>query len=363
MIEAWIAKGLVSKEDLVDGVALLVMPRRNRNQKLERTDKSGLLSKKAGPGAQATLAIEGAFYRACQRQPRMAELSDLVPDLHSWNSERSTLLCELLPDALPLDRIWRQSEDEQLALEPSAALGRALGRVHGAFPDGQDDLQKLLPLPSQRPGVFRLHRPSLETRRNLSQAQAHCLRIVQQETEWIQRLESSSEEWLPMALIHGDIRSDNVLFAKGEPGSLCLVDWELVQWGDPAWDLGAAIREHLGFWLRSMPLASELDAEARLQEAEVSFPALQRGLRSFWDAYAEAVRLDEAEAIALGRRSLSFASVQLLRWAWEMAANRQRLTSLSVLALQMAANISADIEEGMASLLTASPLPASRTNA
>ena len=50
-------------------------------------------------------------------------------------------------------------------------------------------------------------------------------------------------------MIHNDIKSDNVLIRAGRGRGRVearIVDWELVQLGDPAWDLAGACRDMLG---------------------------------------------------------------------------------------------------------------------
>ncbi len=41
--------------------------------------------------------------------------------------------------------------------------------------------------------------------------------------------------WRPVALIHADLKHDNVLVGPG--GRIALIDWEMARVGDPAWDL------------------------------------------------------------------------------------------------------------------------------
>jgi phosphotransferase family enzyme len=57
-------------------------------------------------------------------------------------------------------------------------------------------------------------------------------------------LASLRESWQPNALVHGDIRWNNVLISsRNGVDHLILVDWEFAHRGEPAWDLAGAMSE------------------------------------------------------------------------------------------------------------------------
>jgi hypothetical protein len=49
--------------------------------------------------------------------------------------------------------------------------------------------------------------------------------------------------WRPIALVHGDLKHDNVLL--GPDGQVAVIDWELAHIGDPAWDLAGLLSRPL----------------------------------------------------------------------------------------------------------------------
>lgn len=59
-------------------------------------------------------------------------------------------------------------------------------------------------------------------------------------------------EWLPKnlpksdrtALVHGDFRLDNLLYAPDSPEVLAVIDWELSTLGDPITDLATCALAH-----------------------------------------------------------------------------------------------------------------------
>ena len=60
----------------------------------------------------------------------------------------------------------------------------------------------------------------------------------------VQTLREARSLWRPMALIHADLKHDNVLIERAADGlRVRILDWEMARIGDPAWDLaGLAAR-------------------------------------------------------------------------------------------------------------------------
>ncbi|MCU0890169.1 MAG: aminoglycoside phosphotransferase family protein [Sandarakinorhabdus sp.] len=98
--------------------------------------------------------------------------------------------------------------------------------------------------------------------------------------------------WRPLALIHADLKHDNLLLKAN--GGVTLVDWELARCGDPAWDLAG---------LMFRPL---LDPAP---ERQGWTPANQQAARSMLAAYAGASGLARP---ALAQRLLFYCGAWLL---------------------------------------------------
>jgi aminoglycoside phosphotransferase (APT) family kinase protein len=140
------------------------------------------------------------------------------------------------------------------------------------------------------PWILSAHRPSPEVFSRLSPAHVQLLSLLQKETALVSGLDRLRNEWTPDTLIHNDLKGDNVLVvldAEGGP-SVRIVDWELVQLGDAAWDVGAVFRDFLDYWLMSVPLSGDLSPEEMLDAAEIPLARLHPAARAFWSGYCAA---------------------------------------------------------------------------
>jgi hypothetical protein len=102
-------------------------------------------------------------------------------------------------------------------------------------------------------------------------------------------------------LVNHDLKWDNVVLT-GSPDAPrpVLLDWELAGLGDPAWDLGCLLAEHL---VRGTDPGLELDRSAR---------ALLSG-------YADGARLHPGVVAVLARRAVLAAGLRVAQLALEVA--------------------------------------------
>ena len=160
--------------------------------------------------------------------------------------------------------------------------------------------------------------------------------------------------WRPETLIHGDIKSDNILVAapldggESEAQWLWIVDWELVQIGDPAWDLGSALHDYLILWTSSMPLRPDRSVAEMINQARYPLSVLRPAIRALWQGYRAAAGLDvpgnKSGADALFRRAVAFSAARLFMAALELAHEQEELPVQSVLLIQLGVNILADLD-------------------
>lgn len=199
----------------------------------------------------------------------------------------------------------------------AAAIGDALARWHQSF--ARDELATLLELggdevgslPAEVPWVFDV----LESERSAFPWHDPRMRAVlaglPRPPRFRSWLRSARRLWRRECLMHGDLRWDNCLLEAAEATGpsptaprVRLIDWEMADLGDPAWDLGGILQDYLS------PVAlAAADAQAR-----------HRAASALWRAYAGTA--DPASGAGGGdllERSLTFAGVRLVQTSLEWA--------------------------------------------
>ncbi len=241
--------------------------------------------------------------------------------------------------------MWRV---DPVDLPPYAEnLGRHLATLHRTLPlPGLAGDSRLSWLGSKPPIALGLHRPVPVMLNRLSPARRRFFRIVQREGKLRERLDELSAAWSPTSVIHGDVRSGNVLVDdRASERAVHLVDWETVQLGDPAWDPAGALQEFLLLWVRGLPADKGLSPEARVAESKVPLAIVRAGARALWRSYA--AELDDREARARLLRAVAYSGAILIQSAYEWSRARDRMTVRTTLLLQLADRLLTEPEGGL----------------
>ena len=135
--------------------------------------------------------------------------------------------------------------------------------------------------------------------------------------------------WPCLTLVHGDLKSDNILVVDAD---IKIVDWESVQWGDPAWDVASVFSDLALSW------AGRYQTNP-VEKSEQSLGQLHLAANSFWDSYARILR-DADERRGVLRRALYCTVTRLVQSAYEMCLTVDEMPPLSALALQLGENLS-----------------------
>jgi aminoglycoside phosphotransferase (APT) family kinase protein len=269
-----------------------------------------------------------------------------VPNLVRADRSADVIVIAFIDRAVPLAQLFATGMNDARAMQAIHQLGRFLGAVHNL--DLQDQAEgddSLKDLSREPPWAFRVHRPTPKEFALISPGAYECIKHIQQNDRLCAVLDEGCRTWSPRTLIHGDIRSENVLSVQpgaadgNPPSSICVVDWELVQIGDPAWDIAGFVQillQHwLSLWTPGTPMAAFDDAAIRSSPFMIG---LRNTVRVFLRAYHET----NPVPVGLWDRASALIVPRLLQGAVECAHSQTAGPPLSGLILELSDRIARD---------------------
>lgn len=304
-------RGLVSPREIVDGGLRIVDASRSHVVSLVRIgERGGFVVKQPGLGDLGTgprIDRESLVYGLAGSR---SGLHRAMAEHHGDQHGRQLVVLGLLDPAETL--LAHQYRLGELATAVAASLGTAVAGWHGDRPAAAEGLPGALPwvLGLFEPGLgqFAWHDPSM----------GPALATMPDAAGFRIRLERAARSWQRQCLIHGDLRSDNCLVVEGGP-RIKVIDWELADHGDPAWDVGGVLQEYFSLEALNGGTDAVLPAGSAAGTSLAGISSRSIGA-AFWRAYAAGAQLDGPAAGELLERSVTFAGARMVQTALEYAS-------------------------------------------
>lgn len=310
----------------------VAVARPSRNLTSCRDTAGGRLFAKAPrtPAHREDLRNEAAVYAILR--DRCPATAARVPRDAYWNPGADRLEMEAVPAANLAERVAACE-----ALEPAvaAAIGTALGELHSECPDPGPGC----PRSDWLAGGVGIARPTPARMRLLSAGGIELLKALQRSDGLQQGLRSLAPS-AGDAIVHGDLRWQNVLVAPGQEPLVWLVDWEMGGTGERAWDTGCFAAACVSAWLCSIPSVPGLAPDRLAAEAALPLEALLHGLGAFWTAYRATA--PTAHGDAWTERCTQLAAVRLVYMGFECTQFDVSLQPVPIAHLQVAAHMLGD---------------------
>lgn len=353
LVRYLVGKGMLTREEVVDGGLALTMSRsRNRFVMLKRRSGASYFIKQAietEPGTRETIAREAEIYRGAFGDDRLLPLRELLPQFRLHDSEQGILINDLIPDGETIAAV--HSRLGVCPVDLAERLGAALAAYHSIrFVEGAPQAGLF---PQQEPWILKLH-----AERNLggmrrSPAASELVDLLLAAPRAGALLAELRAGWKRDTLIHTDMRWENCLLApRNQPLALrrlYVIDWELADIGDAAWDVGSMLQSYLAFWIASMP--KQADPEAMHAGAKVPLAEIQPAIGAFWGSYIAVSEAYRDEAAQFLDRCVRLLAARMMVTAFERCAWASQMDPAALVLVQTALNILERLEPVAVDLL------------
>jgi Phosphotransferase enzyme family len=338
-----ISRGLITTQSVVSGDFVLIETgRRNRNFKVLRRSGPGLFVKQiksSEPQAIATIEREGLFYTRLRSDPASSHLRAITPEFVDYDARRHALIVHLLDGYESIAEYHRRIGG--VSTQAAALVGDCLARYHTTAQHIRPDLVDRKLFPCDLPWVMNMRDAGYAVLHHYGPVGTQLATSLQQFPGFVERLSTLRTLWQIDSLTHGDMKWDNCMLPVSSgseaeaPRDLRIIDWELVDLGDGAWDVSTILKEFVMAWL----LANSKGIGAFASPASVSLEAMQSAVRSFWNAYASKRGFDAASRAVYLDRSIRFCSARMTVAVLEYLYSAPQMTTLMTSMLQLASSI------------------------
>lgn len=352
-ISLLLQRDLVSSEEVILGALRIVASTsRNRHVRIESAPTGFFVKypEHLSPGSLGTTTNEARFLQVASRLDDRYRAR--LPRFVLYENEAHLLIVELLRSHRTFALHCSEHDYPQFPLGLCGRIGEALAELHVLLAADLAHFSQLS-LKSTPPWASEIHRPALSNLGLVSSATLDVIRIVQQSPVIPEALGRFPRLWKPACVIHGDVKADNILIdaVEGDVPNVRLVDWEMVQVGDPLWDAAGFIQELLLLWIKHLPYGPDGDVEIALTGAKLPLVVIQAAIRRFWAEYTRGQGPRRTPTDHATHVVAHFVGVRLVQTAYEMTVHRPEIPAAVRFILQLSENILSDARSAATDIL------------
>jgi len=338
-----VQKKLLDQDAVVAGGLAVSMSRsRNRFVRVTQRGGPGFFIKQAiatEPMSIETVKREAEIYRGAFGDERLVALRELLPAFHDFDEGQNILVVQLVDDAENVAEHHRRLR--RCPPDLARRLGEAIAGYHRIrFEPGKPQAALF---PQKPPWICDLHVESDVSRLRRSRAASALTDLLLEAHGLAAHLAAIREDWQRDTLIHTDMKWENCLLAprKAAPEQqrLLVIDWELADIGDAAWDAAGILQAYVNFWIGSMSANGGTSPDALLANAALPIDDVQAAISSFWDGYVQRSAAYRPVTDAFLDRCVRMMAARMLISAYEMSAHVEVGDPRLLLVLQIAFNV------------------------
>lgn len=301
-----------------------------------------------------TLGREALLYQMIATEPELAPLAAFIPRFVKYDRDSNIFILGYLDKAINLQRYALTRAG---MIEPVISrVGTAVATIHRSKPRHRKDPASGKPLfPCKPQWMLQAHATMSPNHQMLTTGNRQLLDILRGPMGLAAELDRLHREWKTDTFLHTDLKLENCLICEtpetSAPPRLYLIDWEMADYGDAAWDVASIFQSLLLLWIESIPSQPGQSLEEVSAQAKVPIGHAQTAIRAFWSSYVDAMELKPTPRDRALHRATRFLGARLVQRAYERMARHNNIDAHSFLILQVAANVMKNTESAIVELL------------
>ena len=274
-----------------------------------------------------------------------AELNPIrasIAPIIDFDPENSILVVEYLPEYISLDEFYFRLNS--YPSEIAGSLGTNLAQIHRLTYQKKEYLNFLANridgIAVTPPFMAGLAMVTPEIFAYICSGGMQFFKLYQRFPSLHQAVADLYDSYQATCLTHNDPRFSNYLIEdRSIATQIKLIDWEFIQWGDPAYDLGILISKYLELWLDSLPIDRDTELNLALSLAGCPLAKIQPSLIAVLQNYLSAFPEIASVRSDFVHRVIQFAGLSLIKHLQVRVERHQPFGNRDICTLQVAKNL------------------------
>lgn len=264
------------------------------------------------------LKREAAFGTALANCQTADWLKSHTPEFLNYDARHHAVTVRLISQTINLHECM-----EQLLLIPGL-LSCQVGATIASFQSSEcDAILASIPteiLPCKAPWILSFHID--QGAGSLSPQNEQFLAGLKHDRLLTDSLDELREDWSATSLMHGDLKWNNVLVQqRGGTNSAdewFIIDWEMVDRGEPLWDLATMVQCWWHYWILSTPPDQLSDFDTLQVQRRQAFDETRSSMDGLWIGYVETLKLHGSTYDDCRLRLATMAAARMLQSVYEL---------------------------------------------
>ncbi|MGF1591005.1 MAG: phosphotransferase [Pleurocapsa sp.] len=306
------------------------------------------------------LNYELALHQLIKNFPELEPIQTSTSQVVKFDPENSIIVIRYLPDHLSLAEFYERKQEYPPQI--ASLLGNNLAQLHRLTLEqtkyrefliqqtGQNDFGNaplsLRGLARVGPGIFG----------NICSNGIDFFKLYQRFPSLHQAVSELHGSYQSVCLTHCDLNFSNYLIENQDDISagsqIKLIDWEFLNWGDPAFDLGILVAKYLKLWLNSLFVDSDTELNLALSLALCPLEKVQPSLSALLKGYLAEFPEVLAAIPNFLTRVIQFAGLDLIKSIQHKIEHHRAFNNRDICSLQVAKSLLCQPEESMATIFS-----------